>query len=316
MPKYNIIEGRDLTGQRTWDALQAASDEQLEKWAGDENCKQRDDAAQELEDRRQRRRAAEYRASVAPKPKEQALTSLPSADAPTTASSTATNSPNLGTIVFAGFALLSLAVCFTKGLVPIYLVEAALWAGLAWYWHKKRSASETATLIILLCAVTVAAGEGYLIGRASKVPPRTLPADFWSDAEAKRQSAQPATPPNPPPGYVLDQPSATPPNPPPGYLLDQPKKAKSSPVLGYATVSKWGQDMYMRCAFNTGSSPCLMLDGPENDFSGRLASLKMDDRVEILSARVRAPNGTEIYKVRFQKWTGWVDADSLTLEEH
>jgi len=124
-----------------------------------------------------------------------------------------------------------------------------------------------------------------------------------------RQGAPPAASPNP----LLDQPQAAPLNPPEVIAPELPK-AKPA-FLGHATVSR-EEDMYMRCAFNTGSKTCLMFDGPENDFSGRLASLKQDDRVEILSAKVRAPNGTDIYKVRFQKWTGWMDANSLTLEVH
>jgi hypothetical protein len=51
----------------------------------------------------------------------------------------APSNTNIGTIVFSGFAILSLFVSFAKGLVPISLAEAALWAGLAWYWHKKGS---------------------------------------------------------------------------------------------------------------------------------------------------------------------------------
>jgi hypothetical protein len=34
----------------------------------------------------------------------------------------------------------------------------------------------------------------------------------------------------------------------------------------------------------------------------------------VLSTEVRAPNGTDIYKVRFQQWRGWMDADYLTLD--
>jgi len=65
MPKYKIVEGWDFSGQKTWLALQAASDEQLELWASDANCKQRDHAIRELEYRRDRRSAAERRESVA-----------------------------------------------------------------------------------------------------------------------------------------------------------------------------------------------------------------------------------------------------------
>jgi hypothetical protein len=119
----------------------------------------------------------------------------------------------------------------------------------------------------------------------------------------------PATPPD-----NFDRPAVATPNPPAVITPDHLKKAKPVPVFGYATVSTYDEDIYQRCAFNTGSTPCLMIDGPENDFSGRLATLNKDDRVEILSAKVRAPNGKEIYKVRFQQWTGWMDASSLTLE--
>lgn len=240
-------------------------------------------------------------------------------------SSPATNNPNLGTIAFAGFALLSLLVFFVNGLIPIYLAEAALWAGLAWYWHKKGPTSETATLIIMLCAVTVAAGEGYLIGRGSKVapsldlsggyvldhpkPPASPPDPYAPYGGSVVAPTTPTTTPNP-----IDEALAGKPNAPAAVTPDHPKKVKPTPVLGYATVSTYEEDLYQRCAFNTGNTPCLMVDGPENDFSGRLATLKRDDRVEILSAKVRAPNGKEIYKVRFQQWTGWMDASSLILE--
>jgi hypothetical protein len=72
-----------------------------------------------------------------------------------------------GTIVFAAFSGISLLVCLAKGIVPIYLGESALWAAVAWYWHKKSPWSETTTSIVLLLAVGVAAGEGYVLGRQS-----------------------------------------------------------------------------------------------------------------------------------------------------
>jgi len=221
----------------------------------------------------------------------------------------ATGDPNLGTIVFAGFALLSLVAFFAKGLVPIFLAEAMLWACIAWYWQKRGLTSTNASLTVMLCAVAVAAGEGYLIGRGSASiveQPTSLfskkqdasPAanDFWAQAESINQGS------TPPPA-----------NPPVIITPDQPKKGKAK-VRVYATVSKYEEDIYQQCAFNTGSTPCLMDDGPQNDFSGRVATLKNNDRVEILSSKIRAPNGTEIYKVRFQRWTGWMDASSLTLE--
>ncbi|MGA3055925.1 MAG: zinc ribbon domain-containing protein [Candidatus Korobacteraceae bacterium] len=74
---------------------------------------------------------------------------------------------NYGTVVFAAFSVLSLLVCLAKGIVPIYLSESVLWAAVAWYWQKKSPWSETATGIVLLVAVGVAGGEGYLLGRQS-----------------------------------------------------------------------------------------------------------------------------------------------------
>ena len=38
----------------------------------------------------------------------------------------------IGTYVFGGFALISLLVSLIKGIVPIYLMESAIWAGAAW----------------------------------------------------------------------------------------------------------------------------------------------------------------------------------------
>jgi hypothetical protein len=72
---------------------------------------------------------------------------------------------NFGTIVFALFAALSLLVCLVRGIVPIYLVEAGLWAGLAWFWHKKNLVSPSVNLAVLLVAVFVAAGEGFMVGQ-------------------------------------------------------------------------------------------------------------------------------------------------------
>jgi hypothetical protein len=72
---------------------------------------------------------------------------------------------NYATVVFASFSVLSLLVSLAKGIVPLYLGESVVWAAVAWYWHKKGPRSEIATAIVLLLAVAVAAGEGYLVGR-------------------------------------------------------------------------------------------------------------------------------------------------------
>ena len=68
-----------------------------------------------------------------------------------------------GTIIFAAFSAISLVVSIIKGLVPIYLLESVAWAGLAWYWHSKRTHSELAKGIVVILAVLVAVGESAQI---------------------------------------------------------------------------------------------------------------------------------------------------------
>jgi hypothetical protein len=65
----------------------------------------------------------------------------------------------VGTLVFGAFSAISLLVSIIKGLVPIYLLEAVGWAGLAWYWQKKNTHSELAKAIVIVLAVLVAIGE-------------------------------------------------------------------------------------------------------------------------------------------------------------
>jgi hypothetical protein len=72
-----------------------------------------------------------------------------------------------GTIVFAAFSVLTLVVCLSNGVVPVYLAESIAWGVVAWYWHRKGPWSETATGIVLMLGVGVAAGEGYVVGRQS-----------------------------------------------------------------------------------------------------------------------------------------------------
>jgi hypothetical protein len=119
----------------------------------------------------------------------------PATTSQTNGSTAPQSEPNFGTIVFAGFSLLSLVVCVAKGVVPIYLGEAALWAGLAWYWHKKSPANKTATATILLCAVGVAAAEGYSFGSRSREsvqpPPKQSLDEFISSLPATQAEPQP-----------------------------------------------------------------------------------------------------------------------------
>jgi hypothetical protein len=73
---------------------------------------------------------------------------------------------NLGTIVFASFSVLSLAVGLAKGIPPISIAETGVWVAAAIYCHKKNISSPKANLIVLALAVCVAAGEGYSLGQA------------------------------------------------------------------------------------------------------------------------------------------------------
>jgi hypothetical protein len=90
-------------------------------------------------------------------------------------------------------------------------------------------------------------------------------------------------------------------------------KTKVQPGLGWAVVTTdYGLfSIAKRCAFDVGTFPCGYLDTT----NGEIAQLKKGDRVQILSGKIRAPNGTEIYQVKYQQWTGWGDASGLSLEK-
>jgi len=75
-----------------------------------------------------------------------------------------------------------------------------------------------------------------------------------------------------------------------------------------AVVTALFSSIVKRCAFNVGTFPCGV--GVDED----IAKLNQGDRVEILSDKIRAPDGTEAYEVKFQRWTGWVNARDLSLE--
>jgi hypothetical protein len=65
----------------------------------------------------------------------------------------------VGTLVFGAFSAISLLVSIVKGLVPIYLLEAAGWAGVAWYWQAKKTHSEFAKAVVVVIAILVGIGE-------------------------------------------------------------------------------------------------------------------------------------------------------------
>jgi hypothetical protein len=87
---------------------------------------------------------------------------------------------------------------------------------------------------------------------------------------------------------------------------------RPQPIIGWAVVTPTDgatADIYKRCSFGVGDFPCGFVSP---DFS--IATLKKGDRVQVLSGKTRAANGTEIYEVKFQEWTGWMDANDLRLE--
>lgn len=81
-------------------------------------------------------------------------------EAPAPTPSVANNGRNeIGTYVFGAFAIISLLVSIIKGVVPIYLVESAVWAGAALYWHRTKTHSELGKAIVIVIAALVAIGE-------------------------------------------------------------------------------------------------------------------------------------------------------------
>jgi uncharacterized protein len=68
-------------------------------------------------------------------------------------------SSKIGTYVFGAFAVIALLVSIVRGIVPYYLLESAVWAGAAWYWHKKKTHSELAKAIVIVLGGLLALGE-------------------------------------------------------------------------------------------------------------------------------------------------------------
>lgn len=71
---------------------------------------------------------------------------------------------NYGVVVFEALAVVSVIIGLAKGMPPLYLGEAAVWGGLAYYWQKRGPATPTGAALVLLLAVTVAGAEGYHLG--------------------------------------------------------------------------------------------------------------------------------------------------------
>jgi len=87
------------------------------------------------------------------------LNAAPEVEANNHADVPSNGSDKIGTYVFGAFSAISALVSFIKGIVPIYLAEAAIWAACAWYWHRKKTHSELAKAIVIVLAALVAIGE-------------------------------------------------------------------------------------------------------------------------------------------------------------
>jgi hypothetical protein len=74
---------------------------------------------------------------------------------------------NIGVWVLLSFAVLTLIATAVKGFVPLDLLEVAFWAGLAWFWYKKKIVSQVSRVVVGILAILVSFGEGYSVGRHS-----------------------------------------------------------------------------------------------------------------------------------------------------
>jgi hypothetical protein len=125
----------------------------------------------------------------------------------------------VGTWVFGAFSAISLLVSIVKGLVPIYLLEAAGWAGAAWYWQGKKTHSDVAKAIVIVLAVLVGIGEVvHIVSQAGPKP------NFFDDAISGSRSS----------GNILDRPSSSAPDYSAAGSADQ---SQGSVVVGSSSAS-------------------------------------------------------------------------------
>ena len=97
--------------------------------------------------------------SLSPSPEVQSVANTPTDESELIKDGVAGTSVRIGTLVFGAFSAISLLVSIIKGIVPIYLLEAAGWAAAAWYWQGKKTHSDVAKAIVIVLAVLVAIGE-------------------------------------------------------------------------------------------------------------------------------------------------------------
>jgi hypothetical protein len=108
-----------------------------------------------------------------PPPEVQKVADTTTDESPLVKDGVAGTSIRVGTLVFGAFSAISLLVSIIKGLVPIYLLESAGWAGVAWYWQRKKAHSELAKAIVIVLAVLVAIGE--VVHIASQADSKSTP---------------------------------------------------------------------------------------------------------------------------------------------
>lgn len=113
-------------------------------------------------------------------------------DPPEPGSTEANRSSQIGTYVFGAFSVIALLVSIIKGIVPIYLVESAVWAGAAWYWHKKRTHSELAKAVVIVLAALIAIGEVIQIASSFTSEPRRTLASTPNPVDAALASPSPS----------------------------------------------------------------------------------------------------------------------------
>jgi len=110
-----------------------------------------------------------------------------------TQSGAAGRSNKVGTYVFLAFAAISLLVSIIKGVVPIYLLESAGWAGAAWYWHRKKTHGELAKAVVIVLAALLAIGEVIHIASQADSHARQVAATRPYYGEGQPASQYPAT---------------------------------------------------------------------------------------------------------------------------
>lgn len=100
-----------------------------------------------------------------------------------------------GTIVFGAFSAISLVVSIFKGIVPIFLLEAAGWAGAAWYWQSRKKHSDTAKGVVIVLAVVVVVGEIIHVALAanSQSAPAVSSVPYYPYANTPGESSTPST---------------------------------------------------------------------------------------------------------------------------